>query len=106
MDEQVFVESIEFRGRAIQMHARRVCLVFDSQGKPYREVPDSLAESQPPDRDKLEGSFQDNEVDVEIGLSQPAPQNLYSAMNAVFPVPGDSIRDAVPRVLARLLRRY
>lgn len=98
VDGQVFVETIELHESTLQIHARRVCLVFDSKDKPYRDVLDLLAESKAPDRDKLQGSFWGNEVDIEILLASvpPGPQEITSAMNAVFLAPGDSLRDIVP----------
>jgi TonB family protein len=98
VDGQVLVESIELQESKLQIHARRICLVFDSKGKASRDVLSFLAESKAKDREALEGVFRANEVDFDIGLASEKPDMaaVSSAMNAVFLKPGESMRDIVP----------
>jgi TonB family protein len=98
VDGQVFVKSIDVQGRALHIRGRRICLVFDTKGKPYRDVLEWLAESSVKDKDKLAESFQKRTVDIEINLATESPDlnDVVSAMNAVFLESGESIRDMVP----------
>jgi TonB family protein len=98
VDGQIFVKSIEVRGRALDIQGRRVCLVFDNKAKPYRDVLESLAESSAKDKDKLAEPYQKKIVEIQIGLASEHPdlKEIVSAMNAVFLEPGESIREVVP----------
>ncbi len=99
VDGQISVKSIELKGRALHIRGRRICLVFDAKGKPYRDVLEWLAESTVvKDKDKLAESFQKRTVDIEIDLATESPDlnDVVSAMNAVFLESGESIRDIVP----------
>ena len=98
VDGQVFVKSIEVRGRALHILGRRVCLVFDTKAKPYRDVLESLAESSAKDKDKLAEAFQKKTVEIQIDLASEHPDlnAARSAMNAVFLEPTQSIREIVP----------
>ncbi len=99
VDGQIEVKHIKQHGRALQIEGRRVYLVFDSKRKPpYRDVLDSLAESNVKDRDKLEKVFRDKRVAIEIALNsdQPDSKEVTAAMNSVFLGPNESVSDVVP----------
>lgn len=98
VDGQIFVQTIEVRGRELQIRGRRICLVFDSKKGPPRDVLEWLAESKADDRDKREGAFWAKDVDIEIDLDSENPDfdRVEAAMNPVFLAPGESIRDIVP----------
>jgi TonB family protein len=95
---QLLVTHIKRHGRALEIKGRRVCLVFDAKGKPYRDVLTYLSESSLKDRAKLEDSFRSDDLEVEIELASDKPdlQEVSSAVNAVFLAPGGSIREIVP----------
>src|ERR1700751_2135974 len=92
VDSQIEVKRIKLHGHVLHMEGRRVCLVFDSKGKPFRDVLASLAESQFPDRERLESAFQAKNVDIEVALrsNNPGINEVSSAMDAVFLKPEES----------------
>ena len=98
VDSQILVKQIKRRGNRLRLEGRRVCLVFDDKGKPYRDVLDWLAESKGKDRDKPADFFRHNDVDVEIELPSDAPdeQEVADAMKAVFLPLGGSVGEVVP----------
>jgi TonB family protein len=98
VDAQVLVKSIQLGDRGLEIRGRRVCLVFDSNGKRHRDVLDSLAESGLKDREKLEQAFREKEVEIEIGFASDKPdaEEISTAMNAVFLKPEEPIEDIVP----------
>jgi TonB family protein len=98
VDGQIQVRQIKRHGSSLQIQGRRVCLVFDGRGKPFRDVLSFLAESKLKDRDKLENFFRANSVAVEIALASDRPDLsvVSTAMNAVFLSSAESIRDVVP----------
>jgi TonB family protein len=98
VDGQILVQGINLHGRRLQIRGRRICLVFDGKGKPFRDVLDWLAESQIADREKQEKAFRERTVKIEIELSAENPDaaQVSTAMNAVFLASGESLRDVVP----------
>lgn len=98
VDGQIVVLSIDLKGPSLRIHARRVCLAFDSKAKAFRDVLDLLAESKAPDRNALQGAFWANEVDIEVLLpsQEPSLQEIASTMDAIFLAEGDPIREIVP----------
>ena len=98
VDAQIEVKQIKLGGRELRIRGRRVCLVFDSKAKTYRDVLQTLAESKLPDRDKREDPFRKRHVEIAIALGsdQPSLSEVSSAMNAVFLTPEESLRDFVP----------
>lgn len=98
LDSQIRVNKIAIGDHALRIRGRRVCLAFDSKEKPYRDVLAGLAESNVPDRDKLEDFFRAKNVDIEIALASEKPDlnGASSAMKAVFLTPEESIGDFVP----------
>lgn len=97
---KVRVESIEVSVQSLRITGRRVCVVFDREGKPYRDVVDLIdeAESNPEERKKLEEVFLNRKLTIEIALDAAQPEDLASksAMEAVFVKPGESIAGVVP----------
>jgi TonB family protein len=98
VDGLVFVKQIEHRHRTLKIRGRRVCVVFDSKGKPYRDVLAFLAETKGKHADKPEDFFRSKGVEIEIGLNSENANlsDAESAMMAVFLAPNDPIRDVMP----------
>jgi TonB family protein len=99
VDGQIAVKEIKRRGQTLQIHGRRVCVVFYSKRKPpYRDYLDALGESNFKDRGKLEKAFQDKQVVVEIALKSDNPDatEITSAMNSVFLGPSETLSNIVP----------
>jgi TonB family protein len=98
VDGQILVERIELHRHTLRIRGRRVCVVFDSKTKSFRDVLDWLGESPGQDRDKQEKAFQDKTVKIEIALpvDNPDATQVTSAMKAIFLAPGESIREFVP----------
>jgi TonB family protein len=103
VDGQIFIETIEVRGRSLLIRGRRVCLVFDTKKAPPRDVLEWLKESKannryPDDRDKREGVFWAKGVDIEIRLDSENPddEGVKAAMDKVFLASGESMGDIVP----------
>ena len=98
LDGQIFVKNIELREHALHILGRRVCLAFASGTPPYRDVLESLAESNAKDKDKLAEAFQKKTVEIEIELAQESRDlsDVTSAMQSVFLSPDESIRNFVP----------
>jgi len=107
LDSQVSINSVEVRDRALQIHGRRVWLVFgsktkplfDAGTKPYRDVMDALPPSNAADREKWENSLRaKQEVDIEIALAseRPGANEASAAMDAVFLASAEDICDFVP----------
>jgi TonB family protein len=95
---QILVKTIGVNERSLQIHARRVCLTFDEKTRFFRDVLDYLKDGKPEDTEGPKKFYETNDVDVDINLTsaQPNEQDISAAMNAVFLVPGDSMRDLVP----------
>ena len=98
VDGQILVKHIQHHGRALEIQGRRVCLVFDSKGNPYRDVLTTLSESKLKDRGRAENFFRSRNVKIEIELNSDRPDmsEVSTAMNAVFLSPAESVRDVVP----------
>jgi TonB family protein len=98
VDGQISVKKIQLRDRILRIRGRRVCLVFDSKAKSFRDVLASLAEFNAKDRDKLEEVFRLKDIEIEIELSSAKPDSgeISSAMSAVFLASGESMREIVP----------
>jgi TonB family protein len=99
VDGQIFVQTIEVKGRVLRIRGRRVCLIFDKKGPP-RDVLEWMAESTAADREKSEAAFRAKNVDIEVRLAaeNPDAEELKAAMNAVFLGPGESMGDIVPDI--------
>jgi TonB family protein len=95
---QVLVKSIELHAHSLEIQGRRVFLVFDAKGKPYRDVLDMLDESRSEDRDKLKDYFLSKDVAIDIVLASENPdaQEISAALTAVFLKPGEPVTDIVP----------
>lgn len=98
VDGQIVVTTIAVRDHALRIRGRRVFLVFDAKANPYRDVLNSLEESNTPDREKLAEFFRKKEVEIEIGLPSEKPDLIEAttAMNAVFLTPGEAMAGIVP----------
>ena len=98
VDAQIAVKSIQLRDRALDIRARRVCVIFDRKGKRYRDVLKWLAETDPKDERGLQQYFRENEVEVEIQFPSGPPDSyeIAAAMDTIFLKPGELIGDVVP----------
>jgi TonB family protein len=97
MDGQIFIQTIEGKGRVLKIRGRRVCLVFDTPKGPARDVLEWLKESTANDREKREKAFRAKDVDVEIKLESENhdTDTVKAAMNSVF-LADESMSDIVP----------
>lgn len=95
---QISVKSIKLRGRDLEIRARRVFLVFDSKDGQPRDLLSLLAESKAMDRKALRRSLSapNVEIDINFPTENPGPNDVSTAMDAVFVSPYESIRDFVP----------
>ena len=97
---QLLVRSIELRGQSIEIHGRRLSLVFDKKDKPSRDVIELIDESETnsDDRKKREEPFLNRTVEIEIalGLGETQDSEIKSAMDAVFVKPSESMAELVP----------
>jgi TonB family protein len=98
VDGQIFIQTIEAKGRQLKIRGRRVCSIFDSRNGPPRDVLEWLKESKADDRNKREGAFWAKDVDIDIHLDTENPDDdgVKAAMNKVFLAPGESMREIVP----------
>lgn len=98
VDGQISVQSIDLHGHTLHIHGRRVCVLYDSKTKSFRDVLDWLAESTAQGRDKQEKAFREKTIRIEIELpgGKPEESQVASVMNSVFLAPGESMRDVVP----------
>jgi TonB family protein len=103
VDGEIFINTIEAKGRVLRIRGRRVCLVFDRRKEPGRDVLESLEETRvnnrdPDDLDKREGVFRAKDVDIDIRLDSENPdeEGVKSAMDRVFLAPSESMSDIVP----------
>ncbi|HYM76176.1 MAG TPA: energy transducer TonB [Candidatus Dormibacteraeota bacterium] len=98
LDGQVLVKGMEVSPHTLRIQGRRVCLIFDAKGKPYRDILALLDELKTENRDKMESDFLDNSVEIEIALvsGKPDLREASSAIDAVFLKPGESLADILP----------
>jgi|SRR5579863_1296279 len=98
VDGQISVQSIDLRGQTLRIGGRRVCVVFDSKAKVFRDVLDWLPESQAKDLASQEKPFRKKivKIELELPMQNPDSTQVSSTMNAVFLAPGESIREFVP----------
>jgi len=98
VDGEIFINTIEARGRSLHIRGRRVGLVFDNRKEPGRDVLEWLEETKADDRDKRERAFRANDVNIDIRLDTENPDDdgVKAAMNKVFLAPGESMREIVP----------
>jgi len=97
---QILVKDIEMHGHVLHLQGRRVCLVFDSKGKPYRDVLELIDESarDKKEREALEKHYLENSVEIEIALYSDLPDlsEITPSMDAVFIRPDERLTDIMP----------
>lgn len=103
VDGEIFINTIETRGRMLRIRGRRVCLVFDRRKEAERDVLESLEETRannrdPDDLDKRERTFRakDVAIDIQLEAENPDAEVVKAAMNRVFLAPNESMSDIVP----------
>lgn len=86
LDGQISVNEIRVDERWVRIKARRLYLVFDAKGKPYRDLLGTKKH------------YRENLVDIDIMLTSanPTEQDVSKVMNAVFLGSGESMREVVP----------
>jgi len=103
LDGQIEIKDVHYRGRLLEITARRIELVFDPKNlvnhspKPV-DLLATLDSYSGKLREVLEKYLQQKEVTIEIELPnrKASPEEISSAMHSVFFFPGDSMIDAVP----------
>lgn len=112
---QILVKRVELKDHRLRIEGRRVNLIFDSKGSPYRDVLNYLEEvsktspedkpkkcsrqkQKPPDGDAVKKFYLSQNVEIEIALASenPSAQEVADALPAVFMRPEESLADIVP----------
>lgn len=95
---QIQVKTIDVHPHSLHIQGRRILLVFDARGNPYRDVVAMLDESKSEDRDKLKDFFLNKDVAIDIALTSENPdaEEASAALNAVFLKPGEPLTDILP----------
>ncbi len=97
LDSQIAVKEIHLHGGLLLIKGRRIRQTFDSKGKPH-DLLTTIDDDSGKDHDALQETLNSLAAEIEIELpgEKPDQNEISSAMNHVFLVPGESMVDIVP----------
>jgi len=97
VDGQIAVEKIQLHGGLLEIKGRRIYVIFDSKSKP-QDTLTILDSYKGKDRKDVEKLLRQSAVQIEVELlsTTPGPDEVASALRAVFAVPGESLMEVVP----------